>query len=75
LLLVATTDAASGERVVWDLGAIASNGGPNARILFRDVLMASASVPGMFPPVMIRDEARGRLCDGTVLRTCGVRAG
>lgn len=57
LLLVATTDVASGERVVWDLGAIARNGGPNARKLFRDVLVASASVPGMFPPVMIRDEA------------------
>jgi predicted acylesterase/phospholipase RssA len=57
LLLVATTDVASGERVVWDLGAIARNGGPNARVLFRDVLVASASVPGLFPPVMIRDEA------------------
>ena len=57
LLLVATTDVASGERVVWDLGAIARNGGPQARTLFRDVLVASASVPGMFPPVMIGDEA------------------
>lgn len=57
LLLVATTDVASGEQVVWDLGAIARNGGPNARRLFRDVLVASASVPGMFPPVMIGDEA------------------
>jgi|SRR5580704_4953256 predicted acylesterase/phospholipase RssA len=57
LLLVATTDVASGERVVWDLGAIARNGGPNARVLFRDVLVASASVPGMFPPVMIGAEA------------------
>ena len=54
LLLVATTDVASGERIVWDLGAIALNGGPNARTLFRDVLVACASVPGMFPPVMIR---------------------
>jgi hypothetical protein len=36
------------------------NGGPNAKALFRDVLVASASVPGMFPPVIIRvqeDEA------------------
>ena len=57
LLLVATTDVASGDRVVWDLGAIARNGGPNARALFRDVLLASASVPGMFPPVMIGAEA------------------
>lgn len=57
LLLVATTDVASGDRVVWDLGAIARNGGPNARRLFRDVLVASASVPGMFPPVLIGNEA------------------
>jgi len=54
LLLVATTDVASGEPVVWDLGAIAKNGGSSARTLFRDVLVASASVPGMFPPVIIR---------------------
>ena len=54
LLLVATTDVASGEPVVWDLGAIAKSGGSSARALFRDVLVASSSVPGMFPPVMIR---------------------
>ena len=54
LLLVATTDVATGEPVVWDLGSIARNGGPNARTLFRDVLVASASVPGMFPPVVVR---------------------
>jgi predicted acylesterase/phospholipase RssA len=54
LLLVATTDVASGEPVVWDLGAIAKNGGSSARVLFREVLVASASVPGMFPPVIIR---------------------
>jgi predicted acylesterase/phospholipase RssA len=54
LLLVATTDVASGEPVVWDLGSIAKNGGLSARALIRDVLVASASVPGMFPPVIIR---------------------
>jgi predicted acylesterase/phospholipase RssA len=54
LLLVATTDVASGEPVIWDLGAIAKNGGSSARALFCDVLVASASVPGMFPPVIIR---------------------
>jgi predicted acylesterase/phospholipase RssA len=59
LLLVATTDVASGEAVVWDLGAIAENGGSSARTLFRDVLLASASVPGMFPPVIIRVEEDG----------------
>jgi len=54
LLLVATTDVSTGEPVVWDLGSIAMNGSPGARALFRDVLVASASVPGLFPPVVIR---------------------
>jgi predicted acylesterase/phospholipase RssA len=54
LLLVATTDVWTGEPVVWDLGSIAMNGGSGARELFRDVLVASASVPGLFPPVVIR---------------------
>jgi predicted acylesterase/phospholipase RssA len=53
LLLVSTTEVDSGETVVWDLGAIALNGGDRARTMFRDVLVASASVPGMFPPVVI----------------------
>jgi predicted acylesterase/phospholipase RssA len=59
LLLVATTDVATGEPVVWDMGAIAKYGGPAARILFCDVLLASASVPGMFPPVVIRIQEDG----------------
>jgi predicted acylesterase/phospholipase RssA len=59
LLLVATTDMATGEPVVWDMGAIAKYGGPTARILFRDVLVASASVPGLFPPVAIHLQEDG----------------
>jgi predicted acylesterase/phospholipase RssA len=54
LLLVATTDVNTGEPVVWDLGAIAMHGGSDASALFRDVLVASASVPGMFPPIILR---------------------
>jgi len=54
LLLVATTNVDTGKTVIWDLGSIAMNGGPSAKALFRDVLVASASVPGMFPPVIIR---------------------
>ncbi len=54
LLLIVTTDVETAEPVVWDLGSIAMNGGANARTLFRDVLVASASVPGMLPPVIIR---------------------
>jgi hypothetical protein len=63
LLLVATTDVGTGEPVVWDLGSIAMNGGPGARALFRDVLVASASVPGLFPPVVIRVQEQQALSE------------
>jgi predicted acylesterase/phospholipase RssA len=59
LLLVATTNVDTGEIVVWDLGSIAMNGGKRAKALLRDVLVASASVPGLFPPVIIRVEEHG----------------
>jgi hypothetical protein len=55
LLLVATTNLETAEPTVWDLGAIAMNGGPNKTALFREVLVAAASVPGIFPPVEIKD--------------------
>jgi predicted acylesterase/phospholipase RssA len=63
LLLVATTDVSTGEPVIWDLGSIAMNGGAGARALFRDVLVASASVPGLFPPVVIRVQEQHALYD------------
>jgi predicted acylesterase/phospholipase RssA len=63
LLLVATTNVNTGETVVWDLGSIAMNGGDRAKALFRDVLVASASVPGLFPPVIIRVQEHGALFD------------
>jgi predicted acylesterase/phospholipase RssA len=63
LLLVATTDVSTGEPVIWDLGSIAMNGGAGAKALFRDVLVASASVPGLFPPVVIRVQEQQALYD------------
>jgi predicted acylesterase/phospholipase RssA len=63
LLLVATTDVSTGEPVVWDLGSIAMNGGRGARALFRDVLVASDSVPGLFPPVVIRVQEQQALVE------------
>lgn len=59
ILLVATTDLDRAQTVVWNLGAIASRGGPEARALFRNVLLASASIPGLFPPVLIRVKGVG----------------
>jgi hypothetical protein len=63
LLWVATTDLDKEETVIWDLGAIAMRGGEPARKLFRDVLVASASIPGVFEPVLIHVQRGGRLYD------------
>jgi len=52
-LIVATTDLDKRESVLWNLSEIAAQGGDRARRLFRDVIVASASVPGIFPPVLI----------------------
>lgn len=53
-LLVATTNLDTEETVIWDLGLLASQGDDSALTLFRQVLLASASIPGVFPPVLIR---------------------
>ncbi len=52
-LYVATTDLDSKRQVVWDMGAIAAGEGSDKRELFCKVLLASASVPGLLPPVPI----------------------
>jgi len=63
ILWVATTDLDKEELVIWDLGIVAQHGGEAARRLFRDVLVASASVPGVFSPVIIPVERDGRRYD------------
>lgn len=59
-LYVGTTNIDTRRLVVWDMGAIASSGRPDAAALYRTVLLASASVPGFFPPVPIAVEVNGR---------------
>jgi len=59
LLLVATTDLATGEPVIWDLTSIAMHGGRDTKPLFQSILLASASVPGMLPPVRIKIRSAG----------------
>jgi hypothetical protein len=51
-LVVITTDLDAGVPVLWDIGAIAESGKPDAVTLIRKILLASASVPGLFPPVL-----------------------
>lgn len=51
-LYVVTTNIDAQRPVIWDLGKIASSGNSDALALFRKVLIASASIPGGFPPVL-----------------------
>jgi hypothetical protein len=59
-LFVVTTDLDAGRSVVWNMGAIAAHGGGDALKLFRSVLLASGSIPGAFPPVLIDVEGNGK---------------
>jgi len=53
LLLVATTNLDQARSIIWNIGAIAQSTDPRARELIIEVLRASASIPGAFPPVML----------------------
>jgi hypothetical protein len=53
LLLIGTTNLDAEQPVIWNIGAIAANGGPEALELIRKILRASSAVPGFFQPVMI----------------------
>jgi predicted acylesterase/phospholipase RssA len=64
-LFIVTTDLDSERSMVWNMGAIAAhggdkNGGDQAAALFRSVLLASSSIPGAFPPVLIDVESNGK---------------
>ena len=58
-LLIGTTNLDAQRPVVWDIGRIANSSHPGARRLIRDILLASAAIPGAFPPVQIVVEADG----------------
>jgi len=60
-LLVATTDLDRQTPCIWDMGAIACQGGAAATQMFREVLVASASLPGLFPPRRFEVEADGQV--------------
>ena len=60
LLLVGTTDLDSQRPVIWNIGALAVSGKPEALQLFHRILRASAAIPGLFQPVMVDVELDGR---------------
>jgi hypothetical protein len=60
LLMIATASLDQQRPILWNVGAIANSGHPGALELIRRIILASASIPGVFPPVMIDVEANGR---------------
>lgn len=58
-LLIGTTDLDAQRPVVWDIGAIALSDIPDKVDLVRRILLASAAVPGIYPPVPIEVVANG----------------
>ena len=59
-LVVITTNLEAQRPVIWDLGQIATYRSPEALQLFRDVVLASASIPGALPPVPVKVVAGGQ---------------
>ncbi|AQT67678.1 Patatin [Anaerohalosphaera lusitana] len=62
-LYIGTTNIDAQRMMVWDMGAIASSDHPDARKLFEKVMLASASIPGAFPPVLFEVQIDGKLYD------------
>jgi predicted patatin/cPLA2 family phospholipase len=56
-LYVVTTNLDAGRPVIWNITRIADSGHPDAPALIRRILLASASIPGVFPPVYLRVKA------------------
>lgn len=53
MLQIGTTNLDAQRPVVWDITEIAKFGHPDAKKLILDIILASSSIPGIFPPVLI----------------------
>jgi predicted acylesterase/phospholipase RssA len=52
LLLIGTSNIDAQQPVIWNIGAIAKSGHPGALDTIRRILLASAAIPGAFPPTL-----------------------
>lgn len=59
LLFVATTNLDVPVGVLWNMGSIAASGHARTADFFAEILLASASIPGILPPVMFDIEMGG----------------
>ena len=60
LLIIGTTNIDLQRPVLWNIGAIAASHDPGALDLIRRIMLASASIPGAFPPVLFDVKANGQ---------------
>jgi hypothetical protein len=60
LLFLGTTNLDARRPVVWNVTKIAASGRPESIELLRKIMLASAAIPGAFPPVMFDVEANGK---------------
>jgi predicted patatin/cPLA2 family phospholipase len=63
ILLIGTTNLDTQRPVMWDMGRIAMSNDRDAIVLFRKILLASATLPGVFPPVRIQVRVGGQNYD------------
>ena len=59
-LYLGTMNVQTRRQSVWDLGAIASSGRPDAALLVRKVVQATAAIPGLLPAVTFDVDVDGR---------------
>jgi len=63
VLFIGTTDLEADRPVIWNITRIAASGDPGALELIHKVVLASASIPVAFPPVIIEVETDGQRYD------------
>jgi predicted patatin/cPLA2 family phospholipase len=73
ILQIGTTNLDAQRPVVWEITEIAKSGHPDAKKLILDIILASASIPGLFPPVLVNVMINGKRyqevhVDGAVTR-------
>ena len=59
-LEIGTTDLDAARQVTWNMGEIAATRSPDALELFRKIMLASASIPGVTSPVLFDVEVDGK---------------
>ena len=60
-LLIGTTNLDAERPVIWNVTLIAATDHPDKVELIRSIMLASASVPGAFPPVFFQVEDQGEI--------------